>query len=373
MDWSSCESSYDYDDAFSLTRFEKSTPQSPPFMAFSPNFSTEMEDPAPMFCPSIFSPSKLTSDSPVLPQRRHSEKSRMSKKFGFDSAQNSRLSPCMSNLQIISTTNFLSQEDKPYDFNESSTTASSTFIGNRRSFANIPPTESGASFDNQTSSISWDENQFSQTEYVEDDEEHGNLLGFYNVLPSPPLVGEKSSYSLVHDHDIPLIMTSEKSLTDNFVDVSTAHTTQDNLWSNRITPMNSEDRSHLSYQYFPPHTVGNVESNSMNINNINSNDDKKDFGYDNNSNDNSSNDYSSSNNNDDDVEDNDGNRSEKHRRVRDSLEKLSEGRSRTLSFELKAFTSPLGTLKGIETDDYSEMVAPIPTQCKCKKSQCLKL
>ena len=43
MDWSSCESSYDYDDAFSLTRFEKSTPQSPPFMAFSPNFSRSEE------------------------------------------------------------------------------------------------------------------------------------------------------------------------------------------------------------------------------------------------------------------------------------------------------------------------------------------
>ena len=372
MDWSSCESSYDYDDSFSPTSFEKSIAQSPPFMAFSPNFSTEMEDPAPMFCPSIFSPSKLTSDSPIIPERRDSRRSRRSKNYGFHSVQNSRLTPCMSNLQIISTTNFLSQEDKPYDFIESSTTTSSTFIGNRRSFVDVPTTEIRTSFDNQPSSILWNENQFPQTKYIEDAEEHGNLLGCYDALPPPSLKGEMSSYSLVHDHEIPLVVSSEKSLIDNFTDVDTALTTQDNLWSNRITPMNSEDRSHLSYHFFPPHAVGMVESNSMNINNINDNDNKKDFSYDNNSNDNSSND-NSSNNNDDDVDDIDGNRSDKHRRVRDSLEKLSEGRSRTLSFELKAFTSPLGTLKGIETDDYSEMIAPMPTQCKCKKSQCLKL
>ena len=67
-----------------------------------------------------------------------------------------------------------------------------------------------------------------------------------------------------------------------------------------------------------------------------------------------------------------GDLSERSRRG-DLSERSFEGRSRSLSDELKAFTSPLGTLRGIDSEDYAVQTVFTPTQCNCKKSLCLKL
>ena len=359
MDWSSCESSYDYDDAFSSTIFETSVAQSPPLPAFSPNFSSEVEDPAQMFCPSIFSPSKLTFESPVISERRETRRQLISKSLGFYSTQSSRLTPCMSNLQIISTRNFLSQEDKPYDFNESITTTSSTFIGKRNNMNDMAL----AAFDDHSASLLWNEHQTPHLEYVKDDnEEDRNVLGSYASTGSgdtlPYLISKSDESSVENNPNLHTIMQSGMGdVTGNFTRINTATTGTfaGKLWSNEITPVN---RLHNTpYQYFPPNTEINVNSKLPDENN-------------NNSNNNDDNNYSDSNSN---SNDNSINSNDDNNKNRDSLERLSEARSRTLSFELKAFTFPLGTLKGIETDDFSEMMAPLPTQCNCKKSQCLKL
>lgn len=58
----------------------------------------------------------------------------------------------------------------------------------------------------------------------------------------------------------------------------------------------------------------------------------------------------------------------------DSLAISSIEKRRMFSDEVNAFTSPLGYLRGDEGDDrMNAKTVATPTQCKCKKSQCLKL